>query len=76
MSDHHRSTDQWEFCICGEETLETSLHDMSASSHGSKRSDAVKKVRAQGPLHVKNKRRLNALEERRGRGGGGETQLQ
>ena len=44
--DHHRSTDQWEVCICGEEKLGTSLHDMYAPLHGSKRSDAVRKARA------------------------------
>ena len=52
--------------------LETSLRDMLAPLSGTKRSDAVRKVRAQGALHVKKKRRLNAQDERRGRGGGAE----
>ena len=52
------------------------LRDMPAPSHGSKQSDAVRKVRAQGVPYVKKKRRLNAPDERRGRSGGGETQSQ
>ena len=68
--------DQWEVFICSEGTLETSLHDMSTPSRGSKRSDAVRKARAQGAPHVKKKRRFNALDERRRRGGGGDTQSQ
>ena len=53
--------------------LGTSLCDMSALSRGSKRSDAIRKARAQGVPHVKKKRRLNVSDKRRGRGGGGET---
>ena len=56
--------------------LGASLHDMSALSHGNKQSNAVRKARAQGVLHVKKMRRLNVLDEKRGRGGGGETQSQ
>ena len=74
--DHHRSVDKWEVCIHGEEMLGTSLHDMSAPSRRSKRSDAIRKVRAQGAPHIKKKKRLNAPDERRGRGRGGETQSQ
>ena len=68
--------DQWEICIHGEEMLGTRLLDMSAPSGGSKRSDVIMKARAQGVPHVKKKRRLNALDKRRGRGGGSETQWQ
>ena len=75
-SDHHQFVDQWEVCIHGEEMLGTSLHDMSTPSCWRKQSDAIRKVRAQGALHVKKKRRLNAPDKKRGRGGGGETQLQ
>ena len=76
MSDHHRSADQWEVCIHGEETLGTNLHDMFAPTRGSKRSNAARKARAQAAPIAKKKRRLNALDDRGGRGGEGETQLQ
>ena len=75
-SDHHQSVDQWDVCICGEETLGTSLCDRSTPSRGSKQSNAVRKARVQGAQHVKKKRRLNAPDEKRGRGRGGETQSQ
>ena len=44
--DHHRSADQWEVCVQGEETLGTSLRNMFAPTRGSKWSDATKKARA------------------------------
>ena len=66
MSDHHRSADQWEVCIHGEETLGTSLHNMSAPTRGSKRSDATRKARAQAAPFAKKKRRLNAPGDRVG----------
>ena len=56
--------------------LGTSLHDVFAPLHGNKQSDAVKNARVQGAPHAKKKRRLNVPDERRGRGGGGEAQLQ
>ena len=68
--------DQWEVCIHGEETLGTSLHDMSAFVHDSKRSGSVRKATALGAPHTKKKRRLNGPDEKRGRGGGGDTQSQ
>ena len=49
---------------------------MSTLVHGGKQSDSVRKARAQGELHTEKKRRLNGPDERRERGGGGETQLQ
>ena len=54
-SDHHRSADEWEVCIRGEEMLGTSLHDMSAPTRGSKRSDAARKARVQAAPITKNK---------------------
>ena len=56
--------------------LGTSLRDMSAPMHGSKRSDATKEARAQAAPIAKKKRRLNAPDDRRGRDGEGETQSQ
>ena len=53
--------------------LGTSLHDMSAPTHGSKPSDAARKARAQAVPFAKKKRRLNAPDNRGGRGGEGET---
>ena len=50
--------------------------NMSAPSHGSKPSDAIRKARAQGEPYVKKKRRLNAPNKKRGRGKRGETQSQ
>ena len=58
--------DQWEVCILGEETLGTSLRNMSAPTRGSKRSDATTKVRAQAVPFAKKKRRLNAPDDRWG----------
>ena len=46
--------------------LGTSLHDMSAPTHGSKQSDAARKSRAQAAPIAKKKRRLNALDDRGG----------
>ena len=63
-SDHHRSADQWEVCIHGEEMLGTSLRNMSAPTHGSKWSDAARKARAQAVPIAKKKRRLNELDDR------------
>ena len=68
--------DQWEVCIHGEETLGTSLRDMSAPACGSKRSGSGRKATALGAPHARKKRRLNGPDERRGRGGGGDTQSQ
>ena len=68
--------DQWEVCIHGEEVLGTSLRDMSAPTCGSKRSGRVKKATALGAPHARKKIRLNGPDEKRGRGGGGDTQSQ
>ena len=68
--------DQWEVCIHGEETLGTSLHNMSAPARGSKGSGSVRKAMGLGAPHAKKKRRLNGPDEKRGRGGGGDTQSQ
>ena len=68
--------DQWEVCIHGEETLRTSLRNMSAPAHDSKRSGSVRKATAVGAPHAKKKRRLNGPDEKRGRCGGGDTQSQ
>ena len=68
--------DQWEVCIHGKETLGTSLCDMSAPARGSKRSGSGRKATALGAPHAKKKRRLNRPDEKRGRGGGGDTQSQ
>ena len=68
--------DQWEVCIHGEETLGTSLRNMSAPVRGSKQSNSVRKTMALGAPHAKKKRRLNGPDEKRERGGGGDTQLQ
>ena len=67
---------QWEVCIQGEETLGTSLRDMSAPARESKRSGSVRKATALGAPHAKKKRRLNGPDEKRGRAGGGDTQSQ
>ena len=56
--------------------LETSLHNMSAPVRGSKRSGNVTKTTALDAPHTKKKRRLNGPDEKRGRGGGGDTQSQ
>ena len=68
--------DQWEVCIHGKETLGTSLRDMSAPAHDSKQSGSVRKAAALGAPHARKKRRLNGPDEKRGRGGVGDTQLQ
>ena len=68
--------DQWEVCIHGEEMLGTSLRNMSAPARGSKQSGSVKKATALGAPHARKKRRLNGPDEKRGRGGGGDTQSQ
>ena len=68
--------DQWEVCIHGEEMLGTSLRDMSAPARGSKRSGSGRKATALGAPHARKKRRLNGPDEKRGRSGGGDTQLQ
>ena len=52
------------------------MHDMSAPACGSKQSGSVRKATALGAPHAKKKRRLNGPDEKRGRGGGGDTQLQ
>ena len=67
--------DQWKVCIRGDETLGTTLRDISAPVRGSKQSSSITNVRALGAPHAKKKRRLNGLDERRGRGGGADTQL-
>ena len=56
--------------------LGTSLYNMPAPAHGSKGSNRIIKARPLGAPHAKKKRRLNELDERRGRGGGANTQLQ
>ena len=56
--------------------LETSLHDMSTPTRCSKRSSSITKATVLGAPHTKSKRRLNGLDEKRGRGGEGDTQLQ
>ena len=56
--------------------LGTSLRDMSTPAHDSKRSSSVRKAMALGAPHAKKKRRLNGPDEKRGRGGGGDTQSQ
>ena len=68
--------DQWEVCIHGEETLGTSLRDMSAPARDSKRSGIVRNAMALGAPHAKKKKRLNGPDKKRGRGGGRDTQLQ
>ena len=68
--------DQWEVCIHGEETLGTSLRDMSPPTRGSKRSCSGRKATALGAPHARKKRRLNGPDEKRGRSGGGDTQSQ
>ena len=68
--------DQWEVCIHGEETVGTSLRNMSTPARGSKRSASGRKVTALGAPHARKKRRLNGPDEKRERGGGGDTQLQ
>ena len=52
------------------------MHDMSAPTRGSKRSDAARKARAQAAPIAKKKRRLNAPDDKGGRGREGETQSQ
>ena len=49
---------------------------MSAPAHGSKRSSNGRKVTALGAPHARKKRRLNGPDEKRGSGGGGDTQSQ
>ena len=49
---------------------------MSAPARESKRSGSVRKATALGAPHAKKKRRLNGPDEKRGRGGGGDTQSQ
>ena len=49
---------------------------MFATAHGSKQSGSGKKTMALGAPHAKKKRRLNGPDEKRGRGGGGDTQSQ
>ena len=56
--------------------LGTNLHDMSSPARGSKRSGSIKQLTALGAPHAKKKRRLNGPDEKRGRGGGGDTQSQ
>ena len=73
-SDHHRSANQWEVYIHGEETLGTSFHDVSAPTRGSKQSDAPRKARAQTAPIANKKRSLNAPDDRGGRDGESETQ--
>ena len=52
------------------------MHDMSAPTRGSKQSGSDRKAMALGTPHSKKKRRLNGPDEKRGRGGGGDTQSQ
>ena len=61
-----RPRNQWEVCICGEETLKTSLCDMFAPACGSKQNSRVKKAIGQGAPIAKKKRRLNGPDDRRG----------
>ena len=49
---------------------------MSAPARGSKRSGSGRKATALGAPHSRKKRRLNGPDEKRERGGGGDTQLQ
>ena len=56
--------------------LGTSLRNMSAPACGSKRSGNGRKATALGVPHARKKRRLNGPDEKRERGGGGDTQLQ
>ena len=56
--------------------LGTNLCITSATTRGSKQNGSIIKARALGVPHAKKKRRLNGPNERRGRGGGGDTQLQ
>ena len=49
---------------------------MSAPARGSKRSGSGRKATALGAPHARKKRRLNGPDEKRERGGGGDTQLQ
>ena len=53
--------DQWEVCIHGEETLGTSLRDMSAPTRDNKQSSSVRKATALGAPHAKKKRRLCSI---------------
>ena len=68
--------DQWEVCIHGEETLGTSLRNMSAPARGSKQSGSGRKAMALGAPYARKKRRLNGPDKKRERGRGGDTQLQ
>ena len=56
--------------------LGTSLRNMSAPAHGSKQSGSGRKATALGAPHAWKKRRLNGPNEKKERGGGGDTQLQ
>ena len=49
---------------------------MSAPTHGSKQSNAARKARVQAAPFAKKKRRLNAPDDRGGRGREDETQSQ
>ena len=52
------------------------MHDMFAPTHGSERSNAARKARAQTAPIAKKKRRLNVPDDSGERGGEGETQSQ
>ena len=67
-SNHRRSADQWEVCICSEELLGNSLRDMFAPSHGSKQSDAVKKARAQGAVACQEGKKTQHARQKEGKG--------
>ena len=49
---------------------------MSAPACGTKQSGGVRKAMVVGAPHARKKRRLNGLDKKRGRGGGGDTQSQ
>ena len=75
-SDHHWSIGPVGRLYSWKGDLGTSLHNMFSPAFGSKQSGSIMKARPLGAPHTKNKIRLNEPDERRGRGGGGDTQLQ
>ena len=61
--------DQWEVCNHGEETLGTSLHNMSAPTRGSKQSGSIRKATVLG--HPTPGRKEDSMGKKK-RGGGAE----
>ena len=59
--------DQWEVYVHGDETLGTSMRNMSAPTRGRKRSSNIMKASALAVPHSKKRIRLNGPDERRGR---------